>query len=319
MHARASAPRVLVTGGGGFVGSWLVPLLESLGHATLGALKPGLPRPDFGAAWTECDLRSADDTRALLREARPDRIIHLAAVAFPPDALTDPFEALRLNYGAVDHLLCALVREAPKARLLYVSTGAVYAARSADAPPASEADPIAPGSLYAATKAAAERRVGLAVERDGVDAICARPFNHSGPGRPPLYVEASFAEQVARIERGEQEPVLRVGNLDAVRDFSDVRDVVRAYALLLDAGEPGATYNVCSGRGWSIRSLLDHLLQRSKVPARVERDPERYREEPADRLALVGDPSRIRELGWRPRYRFEETLDDLLDAYRAGG
>jgi GDP-4-dehydro-6-deoxy-D-mannose reductase len=205
MQSGASAPRVLVTGAGGFVGSWLVPLLESLGHAPLGVLKPGLPQPEFGASWVECDLRSSDDTRALLRAARPQRIIHLAALAHPPDAAADPLEALRLNYGAVDHLLGAIGHEAPKARLLYVSTGAVYAARSEDAPPVSEDDPVAPGSLYAATKLAAERRVALAVERAGLDAVCARPFNHSGPGRPPLYVEASLAHQLARIERGEQD------------------------------------------------------------------------------------------------------------------
>jgi GDP-4-dehydro-6-deoxy-D-mannose reductase len=316
MQSGAAAPRVLVTGAGGFVGSWLVPELEARGQRVLGVLKPGLPRPGFGTEWVECDLRRAADVRALLRDARPDRIVHLAAVAFPPDAEQDPLEALRLNYGAVDHLVEGIGREVPAARLVYVSTGAVYGARGPEAPPASELDPLAPGSVYAATKAAAERRVRLAVERSGLDAVCARPFNHSGPGRPPVYVEASLAHQVVQIERGAQEPRLRVGNLDPVRDFSDVRDVVAAYALLLDAGETGAVYNVCSGGAWSVRAVADHLLSRCEVPARLERDPDRYRPEPRERLALVGDPGRLRSLGWTPRYRFEETLDALLDASR---
>ncbi len=174
----------------------------------------------------------------MLRATRPRYVVHLAAVAFPREAAQDPLEALRLNYGALDHLLGGIQLHVPDARLLYVGTGEVYGPRPDGAPPLREDDPLAPPNLYAATKAAAEVRATLAVEREGLDVVRVRPFNHSGPGRPPIYAESSFAQQIAQIERGEREPVLRVGNLDAVRDFSDVRDVVRDYTLLLEHGEP---------------------------------------------------------------------------------
>src|SRR5262249_34196672 len=129
--------------------------------------------------------------------------------------------------------------------------------------------------------------------------------------------EASFAQQLARIERGAAEPVLRVGNLDAVRDFSDVRDVVAAYVLLLERAEPGSAYNVCSGRGRTVRAVLEHLLARSTARPEVRVDAARWRELPPGRAALVGDPSRLRALGWSPSHSAEDAFDALLDAYRA--
>lgn len=308
---------MLVTGAAGFVGAWLVRHAQELGWSIIGVRKPGVPSPPLEVEWVDVDLRERAATGALLRDAHPRYILHLAAVAFPHEATQDPLEALQLNYGALDHLLVGMVRHVPDARLLYVGTGEAYGPRPEGTPPLREEEPLAPPSIYSATKAAAEARATLAVEREGLDIVCVRPFNHSGPGRPAHYAESSFARQIAHIERGQQEPVIRVGNLDHVRDFSDVRDVVRAYTLLLEHGKRGAVYNVCSGRGWSIRAVLDHLTARSQTEPRIEVDPSLYQPGSPGRRTLVGDPGRLRALGWTPRYRFEETLDDLLADWRA--
>jgi GDP-4-dehydro-6-deoxy-D-mannose reductase len=309
--------RTLVTGAAGFVGAHLVPALAAAGREVIGVHLPGLPPGAADIPWHACDLRDRAAVQALLDGVRPHAVVHLAALAAPSEVERAPLDALRANYLALDALLEALARGAARTRLLFISTGEVYGPTGANAPAHRESDPLRPMNLYAATKAAGEARVRLAVERDGLDALIARPFNHTGPGRPSLYAESSFAEQIARIERGQQEAVLRVGNLDPVRDFSDVRDVVAAYARLLERGEGGLTYNVCSGERRSMRSVLDRLLSRSTARPRVEVDPARYRALPADSLAFVGDASRMRALGWAPSHSVDEAFDALLDAYRA--
>jgi GDP-4-dehydro-6-deoxy-D-mannose reductase len=309
--------RTLVTGAAGFVGRWLVPRLLERGDEVVGVRLPEEPDAPDGPRWVAADLGDAQLTASLVRDVRPDCIVHLAAISFPPEAERDPLEALRVNYGAVDALLEGMSRFCPQARLLYVGTGIAYGARPPDAPPSDEKDPLRPDNVYAASKAAAEQRCVIAAERDGLDVIRARPLNHTGPGRPPQYVESSIAKQLVRIERQEQPAVLRIGNLEPIRDFSDVRDVVAAYELLLDRGEAGDVYNVCSGRGYSIRELLDRLVALSRVQPQVERDESLYRPAPTERLALVANPGRIRSLGWETRYSFDTTLRDLLDDWRS--
>jgi len=308
--------RTLVTGAAGFVGGHLVPALLASGREVVGVHLPGLPPGPAPIAWRACDLADPSATRALIEEAAPDEIVHLAALAAPSQVERAPLDALRANYLALDSLLAALVSR--RVRLLLVSTGEVYGPSRADAPARRESDPLRPWNLYAATKAAGELRVALAVARAGLDAVVARPFNHTGPGRPALYAESAFAEQLARIERGAQEPVLRVGNLAPVRDYSDVRDVVRGYLVLLERGVRGQTYNVCSGVRRSMQSVVDHLLARSRVRPRVEVDPERFRALPPDELAFAGDAGRLRALGWTPSHSVEDAFDALLEAYRDG-
>ena len=309
--------RTLVTGAAGFVGSRLLPLLAAADRAPVGVHLPSLPpgAPEF--EWRACDLRERADVEALIADVRPAAVIHLAALAAPAEAERDPLEALRANVLALDALLAALRRGAPAARLLFVSTGEIYGPAPASAPPVRESAPARPANVYASTKAAGECRVQLAVARDGLDAVIVRPFNHTGPGRPPLYAEAAFAQQIARIERGAQDPVLRVGNLEPVRDYSDVRDVVAAYALLLERGVGGETYNVASGRGRPVRAVLEHLLARARVRPKLEVDPARFRAVAPDALALVGDAAKLRALGWQPKHALEDTLDALLDFYRS--
>lgn len=308
--------RTLVTGAAGFVGAHLIPALARAGREVIGVHLPELPRGAADVEWRACDLRDASAVRALIDSVRPRALVHLAALAAPAEVERAPLEALRANLIALDALVAAVTRVATHPRFLFVSTGEVYGPSAVTARPRLETDPLRPMNLYAATKAAGEVRVSLSAERDGLDAVIARPFNHTGPGRPSLYAESSFAEQIAKIERGQQEPVLRVGNLEPVRDFSDVRDVVEAYVTLLERGERGGTYNVCSGDARSIRSVLDRLLSRSTARPRVEVDPERFRAMPADALAFTGDATRLRALGWAPSHSVDATLDSLLDAWR---
>ena len=312
----SGSSRVLVTGANGFVGTWLVPELADRGLSVVGLHKPELPPAPLPCEWLAVDLRDRAATLAALQRVRPTAIVHLAAIADPRGAQRDPEETLRMNYGAVDHLLRGVAEAAPTARLLLVSSGQVYGPRAVDAPPAREGDPLSPPNLYAASKAAAEQRAEQAFRREGLDVVRLRPFNHTGPGRPPHYAESNFARQIAEIERGRCEPVVRVGNLEAVRDFCDVRDVVRAYALVLDRGRSGDVYNVCSGRGRTLRSVVDELLARARVEVAVEVEPSLYVATPPDALASVGDATKLRALGWEPRQPFEETLAELLDDWR---
>jgi len=306
-----------VTGAAGFVGSWLVPELRSAGHPVVGVRKPGTEVPELDLTWVDADLRAAGALDDTLRTAHPSWIVHLAALALPREAERDPGEARRMNEDAVDHLLSSIRAHSPHTRLLFVSSGEVYARRSLDAAPAREHDPIAPPNAYARTKAAGERRVSEAVRATGLDAVIARAFNHSGPGRPSDYAESAFARQVAELERSCDEDTVHVGNLNAVRDFSDVRDVVRAYRILLEHGERGAVYNVCSGRPRTLRSVLDHLLGRARRELRIAVDEARFEAIDPNAIGSFGDPSRMRALGWTPRYEFEDTLDALLDDWRA--
>ena len=316
MHALNGAP-VVVTGAAGFVGAWLVPELRAAACPVIAVRKPGVPAPDLDADLVDIDLRQRGALLQVLRDAQPRAIVHLAAVALPREAARDPGEALALNYTAVDHLIAAILEASPHSRLLYVSSGEVYGRQSRDDPPAGESSELRPPNPYAATKAAAEQRVALAVEQEGLDAIRVRPFNHSGPGRPPVYAESDFARQVALRERGDGDPVVRVGNLEPIRDFSDVRDVVRAYCLLLERGERGGVYNVCSGQPRSIRSVLDHLVSRAKRELSVQVEAARFEPLPEGAIGLVGDPARIKALGWVPAHPFESTLDDLLEDWRS--
>lgn len=296
------------------MGRWLVPALHGAGHDVVGLERPG--SAPAGLDCLEVDLRDRDAVAAALRKTRPARIVHLAALAAPSDAARDPLEAERVNDLAVGHLLAAIARHAPRARLLHIGTGDVYGLQTLEDTPFREDAPLRPENAYAATKAAGERRVERACERDGIHAVRARPFNHTGPGRPAAYAEASFARQIALIERGASEPVLHVGNLESVRDYSDVRDVVDAYLLLLERGESGAAYNVCSGRGHSLSELVERLIAFSDATPSIIVDLERFRPTTGERVAAVGDPARLRALGWVPRYDFDQTLRDVLEDWR---
>jgi GDP-4-dehydro-6-deoxy-D-mannose reductase len=198
-------------------------------------------------------------------------------------------------------------------RVLVTGSAHVYAPSSA---PLTEDAALGPSSPYALSKLAQEQLALRAADEDGIDVLVARSFNHTGPRQSPSFVAPGFARQVAAIERGTQEPVIRVGNLEAVRDLTDVRDTVRAYAAVMGASAAAGVYNVASGIGRSMGEILEAMLSRSRRAIRVERDPDRMR--PSDIPVLVGDPTRLRQLtGWIPQVPFDQTVDDLLAYWRA--
>lgn len=312
-----SVPATLVTGAAGFVGGWLLPALIASGRRPIGLVRPSDPSPRADVERIEVDLCDARATDDAVRRSRPREVVHLAALASPADAARDPLAALRTNYLGTDHLLRALALHAPRARLLHVSSGEVYGFQARDAAPHAENAPLRPSSAYGATRAAAEVRVALAAQQEGLDAVVARPFNHTGPGRPDRYAESSFAHQLARIERGLAEPRIDVGNLDSARDFSDVRDVCRAYLILLEHGARGSAYNVASGRARTLREVLERLIACSRVRPEIRIDPARHRAVEADQVQLAGTCEPLHALGWRAEHSLDATLAELLQDWRA--
>ena len=291
--------RVWITGGVGFVGQRLARRLAADGIEVDGADE-------------EVDVTSPELVRALLADRRPDAIAHLAGIALVPDAARDPLLTWRVNYAGTRIVLESARLEVPKARVLVVSSGLVYGAAPQGAEPFDESSPLRPAGAYAITKATADLLASSHADA-GLDVARVRPFNHTGPGRPVDFVESSFARQIAAMERGDLEPVLRVGNLESTRDFLHVDDVVDAYARLLAPGAPPGVFNVSSGRATRIVELLEILLARAKVKPRIDSDPDRWR--PTD--ASVGDAARLAEAtGWAVRTPLEDTLAQLLDHWR---
>jgi GDP-4-dehydro-6-deoxy-D-mannose reductase len=305
---------VLITGAGGFAGSYLLQRLA--GRHDLVAWGRSSPAPEFRslARWQQVDLLDRDRVRSLVSELRPTSIYHLAGSAHVAEAVADPASAFANNVLGTHHLFDALRRSGGGGqRVLLAGSAAVYG--SSDAP-LTEDSPVAPANPYAQSKLAQEQLGLRAVTEDGLDVIVARPFNHTGPRQTASYMAPTVARQIALIERGRLEPVLRIGNTSAMRDVSDVRDVVRAYELLMQLGAPTTVYNVASGIGRSVQQILDALIGRARVPVRIEVDPARLRS--GDPPMLVGDASRLTTAtGWRPEIPFEKTIDDLLDYWRA--
>ena len=319
MARSSSAPGVLVTGGAGFAAGHLFDRLLTPDAAAPPRIvawhRPGGHPPPAAAhaiTWRGVDLLDADAVHAAIAADPPDQVYHLAGATHQGRSFAQPTDVLRVNAMGTDHLLRALARHAPHARALVTSTGFVY--QPGDAATAEDA-PLRPASPYALSKLAQEMVARHAGATTPVAVVVCRPFNHLGPRQSADYFAPNFARQIAAIARGKAEPVLKVGNLTARRDLSDVRDVVRAYAALMQAGTPGGVYNVASGVARSIRSLLDGLIARARVPVRIETDPSRLRAH--DDPVLVGDPSRLREAtGWQPKIGFDRMLDDLLDYWR---
>ncbi len=309
--------RALITGANGFVGCHLVRLLRTkhvvLHGAVYGAENAAMIRHLLPAGRRhQCDLRVKKHVRDLVAAVKPDLVFHLGAQSHVPTSWRDLDLTFRINVLGTIALLDALADLAPAATVVLISSGDIYEIASGTT---SEMTPYQPRNPYALSKLAADLLGEYRFLSDGLRVIRLRPFNHVGPGQGPMFVLPSFARQIARIEAGLQEPVIRVGNLDVERDFTDVRDMVRAYWLAARTCEPGECYNVASGRAVSIRALLDALLGMSRTPIAVEVDPALYR--PTENVRQCGDSSRFaRATGWAPRIPMGRTLRDILVYWR---
>jgi GDP-4-dehydro-6-deoxy-D-mannose reductase len=311
--------RILITGAGGFVGGHLVEhLLTQPGVVVDAAVfaPPGQnPRLDsLKVNQLQVDLRDAEAVDCLIETLQPDMLIHLAALANVAQSFKAPWETLENNILAQINVLEAIRKTCPQARVLVISSAEIYGAaggsRGLD-----EFTPFEPANPYSVSKVAQDMLGLQYFIAHRIPVIRARPFNHIGPGQGRGFVTTDFASQIAAIEARQREPVIFVGNLAAERDFTDVRDVVRAYTLMLTQGQPGDVYNVCSGRAYSIQYLLDTLLSYSTVEIEVRQDPARMR--PSDVPRRIGDAAKLRQrTGWERVIPLEQSLLDILNDWR---
>jgi GDP-4-dehydro-6-deoxy-D-mannose reductase len=297
--------RVAVTGSSGFVGSHLVPYLRSHGDDVVTIDRTGTP---------PVDVTDGAEVREVLRAARPDAVYHLAALSHVGQSWDAPETVFRINaVGAVNVLRACI--DAGVERVLVAGSADVYGVVGPEDLPLTEESPIRPVTPYGASKAAADVLALQAFLGDGLGTLRVRAFNHTGPGQSVSMLVPGLARRIADAERVAGSKV-SVGRADVVRDICDVRDVVRAYRLLVEYGTAGDAYNVCSGRGVSVRDVADAMLAMSEAPLELVVDPDLVR--PVDVPRLVGDPARLRAAtGWEPQIPLEQTLRDVLGAARA--
>jgi GDP-4-dehydro-6-deoxy-D-mannose reductase len=315
--------KVLITGITGFAGSHLAEyiLAEHPGVEVFGLVRWRSRMENIQGildkiVLKEGDLKDFVSLRAVLDQVKPDRIFHLAAQSFVPTSWKLPAETFAINAMGEIHLFEAALSLKLQPRIQIAGSSEEYGLVYPDEVPMKETNPLRPLSPYAVSKVAQDLLAYQYFKSYGLHTIRTRGFNHTGPRRGDVFVTSNFAKQVAEIEKGKREPVVRVGNLEAKRDFSDVRDIVRAYWLAVEKGEPGDVYNIGMGRAFAMKEVLDTILALSKVKVRVEVDPERLR--PSDVPILLADCGKFRKMtGWEARIPFEKTMADLLDYWRA--
>jgi GDP-4-dehydro-6-deoxy-D-mannose reductase len=301
--------RALVTGAAGFVGGHLVASLTADGLEVWGTSITG--EGGFAAA----DLRSATTVEAAVVSARPDWVFHLAAQSSASLSWKRPDLTYEVNVTGTHYLLDAVRRHAPKARVLVTCTSDQYGFVDPQDCPLDELVPQRPLSPYAASKMAQEAVARMFHEAFGLSVIVTRAFMHIGPGQPPSFATADWARQLALIEAGSREPVVEVGNLDVAREYGDVRDIVRAYRLAIEKGEPGETYNVATGEARPLRDVLGMLIDLADIDVDVRVDPAKVR--PADPQLLEGDATKLRSAtGWEPTHHLRDTVPEVLDYWR---
>jgi len=319
MPAESRRSRILVTGAAGFVASHLGEMcaersdLELIGLQRPTSVTRVLP-PGF-VAGVEADLLDQEGLKEAVSEARPDSIIHLAGQSSVHESYRNPGGTLLANVLGTQHLLFT-AEKAQVRRVLVVGSADEYGDIRPEDVPLREDRPLAPLSPYAVSRVAQGALCSEFARRKTVEIVRTRTFPHTGKRRGAVFAESSFARQIAEIELERASPVIHVGNLDAIRDFSDVREVIEAYLLLLERGESGVVYNVCSGKGVAMREILSALVALSSVKVEIHVDPARLR--PSDLPVLIGDPSRLRAAtGFAPSGALDRALADLLADWRA--
>ena len=314
--------KALITGITGFAGSHLAdfllaecPDVEVAGTHRWRSRTENIEGLKGRVELFETDFRDYTSVHATLARFRPDLVFHLAAQSFVPSSWIGPAETLTTNLIGQTHLFEAIRSLDLDPVVQIACSSEEYGLVKADEVPIRETNPLRPLSPYAVSKVAQDYLAYQYFQSYGMKCVRTRAFNHTGPRRGDVFVASNFAKQLATIEAGLSEPVIRVGNLEAIRDFTDVRDMVRAYWLAATEADSGEVYNIASGKGTRIQVLLDQLMAMVNVDVRIEPDPERMR--PSDVEILIGDSSKFRECtGWEPRIPLETTLRDLLDYWR---
>ena len=264
----------------------------------------------------ECDITDASAVKSVITQVKPDQIFHLAAQSYVPFSWRAPHQTLSTNILGELNLFEALRHVKKETVVLVAGSSEEYGMVYPEETPIKETNPLRPLSPYGVSKVAQDLLGYQYFKSYGLPIVRTRAFNHEGPRRGEVFVTSTFSRQIVEIERGKKDPVIHVGNLNAVRDYLDVRDVVRAYALALAKGSPGEVYNICSGEGIRIGDMLDMLLSLSRVKVTIEQDPSRMR--PSDVELLVGSSEKFRKAtGWKPEIPFLQTLKDLLEYWRA--
>ena len=314
--------KALITGITGFAGSHLAEyiLAEQPGVEVFGTFRwrsrmDNVEHLDGRIRLVEADLRDYTSMHRALEVSRPDVIFHLAAQSFVPSSWNAPSDTIVTNVTGQTNLFEAIRALKLDPVVQIACSSEQYGLVLPGETPIQETNPLRPLSPYAVSKVAQDYLGYQYFQSYGLKAVRTRGFNHTGPRRGQVFVTSNFCSQVAAIELGLQEPVIRVGNMEAIRDFTDVRDMVRAYWLAVTRAKPGEVYNIATGKGIHIREMLDLVLSFSRVEVKTEVDPARLR--PSDVEILIGDSSKFRaDTGWEPRIPFEQTVRDLLDYWR---
>jgi GDP-4-dehydro-6-deoxy-D-mannose reductase len=312
--------RVLITGISGFVGSHLAEYCLAKNAEVFGTIRwrsrtENIDHIKKRLKLVECDIRDASSVAKAVEDSKPDYIFHLSAQSFVPTSWHAPAETLMTNILGELNIFEAVRELGLDSRIQIAGSSEEYGKVLENEVPIKETNPLRPLSPYGVSKVSQDMLGYQYHESYGMNIIVTRAFNHEGPRRGDVFVTSNFAKQIAEIEKGLKEPVIEVGNLEAQRDFSDVRDIVHAYWLALEKGTPGEVYNICSGKAVVIGDMLNMLLDLSTADVEVKQDPARMR--PSDVMILLGDYTKFNKAtGWEPKIPFEKTLEDLLNYWR---
>ena len=314
--------RALITGITGFAGSHLAefilsnhPDVEVYGIMRWRSRTENIEAIEQRVKLVECDLRDATSVKTLLGRVRPDMVFHLAAQSYVPSSWNAPGESLTTNIIGQLNIFEAVRELKIEPWIQIACSSEEYGLVKEDELPIKETNPLRPLSPYAVSKVGQDY-LGYQYHMSfGLNVVRTRAFNHDGPRRGDVFVSSNFAKQLVEVEKGKRPAVIHVGNLEARRDFSDVRDIVRGYWLSLERCEAGEVYNLCSGKAYSIQEVLDRLIELSGAKVKIEQDPARLR--PSDVPVLIGDCTKFREVtGWKPEIPYDKTLADMLDYWR---